>query len=235
VTTGSFGATDWQDTVNYRCEDFTGTKCDVEVVDKKSLTPTPTKAPALAEEPKLEPTKPPFPIEPVPCIDTFTDIRIQMAMAIQNDNIDELLFFSLCPNTVYDAAEPFGFIDIFRPNVHIFCGQDGSSSNNCTLKGPSTIDLDEGLTGSHMYMGVFQNNPAFAFYLDNIIISGITFTGLDTTGDAIDPGLFSVQATHPGVVNFVDCHWIVSRFVFVFVFVLSNPLFSSKYCMSTNM
>jgi hypothetical protein len=66
-------------------------------------------------------------------------------------------------------------------------------------------------------MGVLQFNPDFAYFLDNIIISGITFTGLDATGTAAEPGIYSVQATHPGVITFVDCHWIVRRFLFLFV------------------
>eukprot|EP00978_Attheya_sp_CCMP212_P003150 scaffold6471_cov41-Attheya_sp.AAC.1 len=223
LTMGTLAAADWPDTITYRCIPFAGTSCALEKTGTLSVFPTSSKAPTLSEAPKLEPTRPPFPIAPVPCITSFAEVRIAMAKAIIDENIDDVLFFSLCPNTVYDAAEAFGYIEIFRPNVHIFCGQDGSSSNNCTLMGPSTIDPDQGLTGSHVYMGVLQNNRDLAYFLDNIIISGITFTGLDDTGDAAEPGIISVQATHPGVTTFVDCHWIVRRFVFVFTFVSVKP------------
>jgi hypothetical protein len=214
LTTGTFAIPDWSDTISYQCEDFSGTKCAMVKVDTKSLLPTPSEAP------KFEPTRPPFPTEPVPCMPSFADVRKAMGKAIIDENIDDILFFSLCPNTVYDAAEPFGYIEIFRPNVHIFCGQDGSSSNNCTLKGagPSDPEVLGRVRGSHVYMGVLESNPDFAYFLDNIIISGITFTGLDAIGDdLVEPGVYSVQATHPGVITFVDCHWIVRRFVFVFV------------------
>ena len=101
--------------------------------------------------------------------------------------------YILCPQTTYSI----GLLDFYgtlqtatgadmihlRPNLHIQCGDSGESANNCIISGGS-LQVD----GT-----AFRNNVTS---LDNVVISGLTFTNTLQSNVWID---------RQGSVLFRDC------------------------------
>lgn len=113
-----------------------------------------------------------------PCIGDLLDLfDIQTA---RGTNVAAPVTYILCPNTVYDPSViPF----FLNGNANYLCGGDGSSSNNCILRGGfnqiviSTFDFD------------------FAVK-DKILVSGFTFEQSE---------FVNVVGASPGRLKFHDC------------------------------
>eukprot|EP00978_Attheya_sp_CCMP212_P013611 scaffold34157_cov52-Attheya_sp.AAC.8 len=111
--------------------------------------------------------------------------------------------YVLCPNTTFKIGK-FNANDqliegsdyplyLFRPNVRVQCGDDGSSSNNCIFSGG---DYPVEIT-----------KPIFLLEFDlpdevisNIEIKGVTFTGAKISS-------FYADSDSPGSIKFSDCIW----------------------------
>jgi hypothetical protein len=124
------------------------------------------------------------------CIASFEALSaLQVA---RGNNVSTPVTYIMCPNTVYipnfDDAE-FGYFEL-NGNATYLCGANGSSSNNCTVRG-----------------GFFQltiSLYAFDFAVkDNILISGFTFEAADiSSGTIASPGRFTIR----------DCIFQVTEF-----------------------
>jgi hypothetical protein len=135
------------------------------------------------------------------CVKRLSEIIVATGKAIAKDPFDvsEVMTFHLCPDTTYEVDYPDGneYLSLVRPNVHILCGEDGSSANNCTLD--ATIG-----SRAHVVSNFFDKpvEDRVVYILENILISGLTFTG--------NPQYASVYLSVPGEVTFYDCIWRVS-------------------------
>jgi hypothetical protein len=102
----------------------------------------------------------------------------------RNPNVDTTVI--LCPNTTFDIGniEDDEVVDgsmplIAFPNVQYLCGQEGSSVNNCVLKGGDTQ---------------FWNPPGAEIGI--VSVRGITFE---------DASFVSILLQGTGEISFVDC------------------------------
>jgi hypothetical protein len=128
--------------------------------------------------------------------------------AIVNKETFAVETFILCPNTVYNVGflnstndyEGGGPPIYMRENSKILCGDDGSSANNCVLRGG----------GFHV---ISTLNLFFEVDEDpiNVLVSGITF-------DA--PAGNGVLLVSPGEIIFNDCMFRV-RFPMLLAFLFS--------------
>mmetsp|Transcript_15794 Transcript_15794/g.28723 ORF Transcript_15794/g.28723 Transcript_15794/m.28723 type:complete len:474 (-) Transcript_15794:232-1653(-) len=131
------------------------------------------------------------------CVQRLSEIIIATGKAIANDpsDVSEVMTFHLCPNTTYELNYPEGnqYISLVRPNVHILCGEDGSSANNCIL--------DAENSNVHVVSNFYDKPPEdqVIYILENIVISGMTFTGNSMQA--------SIYVSVPGEVTFYDCIW----------------------------
>eukprot|EP00978_Attheya_sp_CCMP212_P018454 scaffold50490_cov52-Attheya_sp.AAC.1 len=132
------------------------------------------------------------------CVQRLSEIIIATGKAIANDpsDVSEVMTFNLCPNTTYELNYPDGnqYISLVRPNVHILCGEDGSSANNCIL--------DAENSNFHVVSNFYDKPPEdqVIYILENVLISGMTFTGTNEMQA-------SVYVSVPGEVTFYDCIW----------------------------
>ena len=136
----------------------------------------------------------PAPLLP-PMPDCFTDLEL-LYQYVEQKNPSEVVKYVICPNTIHVVGIPTAGEQCCdrgtrplngRANTHYYCGEDGSSSNNCTLIG-----------GQFQYVSVvsfdFKAKP-------NIVLSGITFMAGDNAG---------VIIASPGDTTFIDCVFRVS-------------------------
>jgi hypothetical protein len=107
--------------------------------------------------------------------------------------------WTLCPNTEYktgfekDGEIIGGMAPLsLRSNMTIKCGEDGKSSNNCSVT-----------TGSYGFMSVGNLFGDDSFYIENAVLSGITFASSIRTNSVVIGDL-------GGSVAFVDCRFNVS-------------------------
>ena len=132
-------------------------------------------------------------------------------------NLDDILYFqfdendtaiatdipqvwTLCPETEYklgfatvDGSIVGGFLPLFlRSNMTIKCGEDGKSSNNCNLTTGSIALLT--------FVGFFAEEE---FYLENAVLSGITFS------ESIREQYFVIGGMG-GQAEIIDCRFYVS-------------------------
>jgi hypothetical protein len=141
------------------------------------------------------------------CITKLSEIEAVIQSAILENNMTDVLTFRLCANTVYQVDDVTKEnIRISRPNVHVVCGDNGESQDECVVSGPSTHQV---------YLDAFQlpDNPKDYryYYLENVIFKGILFTGLtQVVGDKDNSAQASVLGSMPGKIQFIDCHWSVS-------------------------
>lgn len=84
---------------------------------------------------------------------------------------------------------------LFRPNVHIFCGEDGDYSNNCTFS-------------SGFYHVSFQKGPMFVNYNINTTVENITIEGFRFTGAT--GGSNIVGFSHSTNITIKNCRFDVS-------------------------
>ena len=87
---------------------------------------------------------------------------------------------------VSEGVSPFFPV---RPNMHVRCGDSGVRENSCILAA-GDVQVD----GTN-YFGVGNNLD-----LTNVVFEGITFAGASR---------YSVWATKPGDITFIDCEWKV--------------------------
>jgi len=100
-------------------------------------------------------------------------------------NFDEI--YRLCPDTVFTVVK--AAIPIPRSNIHIQCGSDGSSRNNCIVSG-----------GSVQLIIPFKDDDDGPIAIGNCLVSGVIFIG--STHLSI-----GAAASIRSNVRFEDCHW----------------------------
>ena len=129
------------------------------------------------------------------CYTNMTEIYL----ALKDDSkLDEHKRFVVCPDTIMDIGflVPGVGIDegqspiIPRPNTEFVCGEDGSSRNNCVLRGG-----DFGVIAVPVF---FREDTV----VDNVKIRGFTFR------EQIQYGAFVAAG---GSIAFEDCVFEVSR------------------------
>ncbi|CAB9530178.1 expressed unknown protein [Seminavis robusta] len=123
------------------------------------------------------------------CYDNLTSIYEEIG---DDSKVDEPKRFVLCPNTIFDA----GFLVpgegitggqfplIPRSNTEYSCGEDGSSANNCIIRGG-----DFGMMSVPIF---FRNDQA----VDNVVLKGITFERQEQYG---------IFLGMPGDIIYEDC------------------------------
>lgn len=103
------------------------------------------------------------------CLDSLNPIY-ESELAVTDDT--QLREYILCPDTTYEIANNFENgepkdgqypISIFRSNVHVLCGFDGNSNNNCVLE------------DGHVQLGYYDKFNTNAT-LTNTAVKGLTFT-----------------------------------------------------------
>lgn len=82
---------------------------------------------------------------------------------------------------------------LFRPNVRILCGDNGSSSNNCIFSGG---DYPVEIIKPSLLLETDLTDEVVA----NIEIRGVTFTGAKISS-------FYADSDSPGSIKFTDCIW----------------------------
>jgi hypothetical protein len=127
----------------------------------------------------------PVPVPDRPCYTNLTEIEL----LVKQKNPFALERYILCPNTIYYI----GGIEAFKPiklrSYSVFmCGEDGKSSNNCTISG-----------------GAFHVLSSLENFSENIV--GVALQGL-TFDDGNDAGILLAA---PGDVTFIDCIFQVSK------------------------
>ena len=147
----------------------------------------------------LQPTAEPTPFTP-PESGCYTDLN-KLANRVANKPPFKLETFVLCPHTVFpigffsdDGKFQGGFPALeLRQNTHYLCGEDGKSSNNCTIEGGQFQVLSTVMS--------FNEEPKV-----NILLKGITFR---------DGGAAGALLVAPGHVTFEDCIFRVGLHVYV--------------------
>lgn len=91
-------------------------------------------------------------------------------------------------NEFVEVTDTHRFFPV-RPNMHVRCGETGARENSCILLG-GDVQVD----GTN-YFGVGNNLD-----LTNVVFEGFTFVGANR---------YSVYATKPGDITFIDCEWKV--------------------------
>jgi len=139
------------------------------------VTPsTPTESP-VATSPKKEPSN---------CVDSLNDIY-EAEQAVDDDNVVRV--YILCPETTYTVADSFNDgapsdngqypLSITRPNIHIQCGEDGDSSNNCVL---------EGGHAQLVMKNSYFSDLGDLIKIENAIVQGVTFTDGKTSNILVE-------------------------------------------------
>jgi hypothetical protein len=130
------------------------------------------------------------------CFDSLDPIRVAED-ALEDDS--ELRTYVLCPETVFRIAKVFNQdgspkngqypLVLGRSNIHIMCGDDGKSENNCVLKG--------GL----FHVG-FYDEYETGTAVTNALVQGLTFQDAKNT---------NVLAENEGDISLRDCIFKVRR------------------------
>lgn len=136
--------------------------------------------------------------ESLKCVDKLYDVFLAESV-VTNDR--ENRTYVLCPDSLYDISDSFssegeigsaGSPLVFgRSNIHVICGNDGKSENNCTLRG--------GHVQAHL-SDRFSTGDA----INNVVLQGITFSKSVT---------HSVLAEHQGQMMILDCRFEVRSFL----------------------
>lgn len=125
------------------------------------------------------------------CLTSLNDVYFG-----ERDVVDSIILrtYVLCPDTTFNLANTFGDdglaldgdnpIIIGRPNVHVLCGEDGMSQNNCTLK------------GGMIQLAIFDEFEVGFVPATNAVVQGLTFVGATSV---------NVLANFYGAVTFQDC------------------------------
>lgn len=98
--------------------------------------------------------------------------------------------YTLCPNTIFFMSDPKSnsapgetrALQVRKSNIHIKCGDDGSSTNNCIFAG-----------------GAYQlrvDRPSTLGAINNVIVEGVTFHSATEN---------NVVASASGAVSLKDC------------------------------
>jgi hypothetical protein len=158
-------------------------------------TISPTYEPTTTFPPTGTPTRAPIPA-PVPKRPCYTDL-LEVENMLKLKNPFEVETYTLCPNTVYQMGtvdpETYEIVNGFRPiytrsNSVFQCGEDGKSSNNCTITGGEYQVF-------HDFVAYNRENKV------NVVIKGLTFE------DAVGGGLIMAA---PGDITLIDCIFRVS-------------------------
>ena len=126
------------------------------------------------------------------CVDKLYDIFVAES-AVTDER--EPRTYVLCPDTIYKVTESFdSAVDsagsplvLGRSNIHVLCGKDGKSENNCKLQG--------GHVQAHLF-----DRFSVGSAINNVVLQGITFS---------DSVTHSVLAEHPGQMLILDCRFEV--------------------------
>jgi len=144
------------------------------------------------------------------------------------DKDDDALRFVLCPNTTFrSTTNGRALLELFGRNVHIMCGENGSSQNNCIFEGVASSIVKDKENSVGGYQMVVSSPPSIATpstIVPQIYVSGVTFTKLQLLGDHETLGDVSVHIENNAQVSFVDCHWKNNVGDFIFHTSVSPPL-----------
>jgi hypothetical protein len=101
--------------------------------------------------------------------------------------------YVLCPNTTFTVASAFNEsggpvegqypLKIGRSNIHVLCGEDGSSANDCVL---------EGGMEQLVFADLFKTNHS----VTNVLVQGLTFSKAKTSNAVVQ---------NKGHLSLVDC------------------------------
>lgn len=124
------------------------------------------------------------------CLDSLDPIRTAEAILLDDG---ELRTYVLCPDTVFPVAKSFNQdgtpkyaqypLILGRSNIHILCGVDGRSENNCVL------------TGGLLHVGFFDEWET-GRAVTNALVQGLTFHDAKNT---------NVLAENKGGLTLRDC------------------------------
>lgn len=131
------------------------------------------------------------------CVDRLYDIFLAESV-VTNDR--ETRTYILCPDSVYKIADSVNSgaendklhspLIFARSNIHVLCGEDGKSENNCVLRG--------GHVQAHLSDRFLTDGG-----INNVLIQGVTFSQSLT---------HSVLAEHQGQMMILDCRFEVRNF-----------------------
>jgi hypothetical protein len=103
----------------------------------------------------------------IPCVESLDDIYHTEATVTNEHSVRTYI---LCPNRTYEirsknknANNGSAPIIIGRSNVHVLCGADGNSDNNCVLN------------GGEVQLAVYDEFN-IKHSVDNTLVQGVTFT-----------------------------------------------------------
>jgi hypothetical protein len=124
------------------------------------------------------------------CFDSLDPIRVAEE-ALEDDS--ELRTYVLCPHTVFEIAKVFKQdgspkngqypLVLGRSNIHVMCGADGKSENDCVL------------TGGLFHIG-FYDEWETGTAVTNALVQGLTFHDAKNT---------NVLAENSGDISLRDC------------------------------
>ena len=160
-----------------------------------SDSPTLSFLPSSSFLPTAVPTTTPSQNPTQTCLDNWFDL---MTIVEESEGNQKIV---VCPNTIlipddieYDGTI-YNDIFVYSPNLEIYCGEDGSFSNNCKFHGGK----------SHLYFHKDWNTTGS-------IISGFHFIGASDTSVALWSDHSDVETdSYVSSVTFRECRWSVSK------------------------
>ena len=152
------------------------------------------------------------------CVDSLDLIRSQEQLVLDESSARTYI---LCPNTVYQVADVLhqsqAYSDgqsplrISKSNVRIRCGDDGSSENNCILKG-GVYQLGFFRVSSSDTADLEAASPATRKRLENVTVQGLTFNSA---------GTFNILIENEGDLTITDCLFVENNNI--------SPIFASSH------
>ena len=138
------------------------------------------------------------------CVDSLDLIRSQEQLVLDESTSRTYI---LCPNTVYELADVLhqgqAYSDgqsplrISKSNVRIRCGEDGSSDNNCILKG-GVYQLGF-FRVSQSDIADLEASTATPQRIENVTVQGLTFNSA---------GTFNILIENEGDLTIADCVFV---------------------------
>lgn len=142
--------------------------------------------------------------ELVDCIVSLQEIFDDQVAALDLPQSSGPREYILCPNADYQAPQGRALIEVFTSNIVISCGSDGSSWNNCVLRGVGQRGGASGNTNGYQVIVASRSDNV---KIENVEFRGISFSDMEILGDEDVLGDVSILIESQSAVKFVDCHW----------------------------
>merc|ERR1719438_144172 len=134
----------------------------------------------------------------------MSSLLTDMRNDVKKQESTSSLTYTICPYTIMDMNFEYGtMLEYFRNNTLLKCGENGSSSNNCTFYGGDNVQI---------YFKAGKD-------VENVTFQGLTFSGLNHT----DGTNVRAYASSTSYASFVDCHWEWNKGVSIFD-VMTDPI-----------